>query len=162
MFGGDPESNDFSHGPHGGHGFDQGQAFTVKMGDFGGFDGFGFDYDEFMNNFNFNMFDDDDFGGFGGFHQNAWTDDFGNHHHHQTFQHGDGNFHHTHHSHHSHHGHHQHSHQHHHQVSFFINFVFYFFLFQNVSRLRRWVPSSASRMSVNDASGEKIRICSIL
>ena len=118
MFGGDPESNDFSHGPHGDHGFDQGQAFTIKMGDFGGFDGFGFDYDEFMNNFNFNMFDDEDFGGFGGFQQNAWTDDFGNHHHHRTFQHGDGNFHHTHHSHHSHHGHHgHHGHQRQHQVS---------------------------------------------
>lgn len=114
MYGGDPESNDFQHGPHGGHGFDQGQAFTVKMGDFGGFgnfEGFGFDYDEFMNNFNFN-FDDDDFGDF---QQHAWSDDHGNHHQHQSFHAGNQHFQHTSHSHQTHNGHHHHQehHQHH-------------------------------------------------
>lgn len=112
MFGGDPESNDFNHGPHHHHHHDHGQTFTVRMGDFG--NGFGFDYDEFMKDFNFNMFDDDDFGEF---HERSFTDDHGNHHHHQSFHRGNGNFQHTHSSSSSHSGSHQHHqhHQHHHQ-----------------------------------------------
>ena len=87
MFGDDPESNNFQHGHHG-FGFDQGQAFTVRMGDFGGFEGFGggfggFDFDDFMSNFNFGFDHDslddqeDDFGGFG-HHEHQ----FGHHGHH--------------------------------------------------------------------------------
>lgn len=101
MFGGDPD-----HGPQGGQGFNQGQAFTVHMGGFGNFDGFGFNYEEFMNNFNFNNFDDDD--GFGGFQQHAFTDGHGNHHQHSSFHTGNEHYQHVHTSSHSHSGHHQH------------------------------------------------------